>query len=226
MHNVTAHLDPVTKARMIDGDWNAFAVDKPFFYNFSLAKHVIESYEPNPHLPIQISMDFNVQPMTSIISQKLNVMDSVTFDEIKIDSGSVEEMCHQVKARYARWLGNLTITGDATGRNREKVRMGNITAYKLIKQELNLKDREINVPNTNMAIKDSRTLCASVQHHSGWRITKNCKLTISDCVNSQVDEEGELIKTQNKGAHFLDCQRYSLHDFYFDFISNPRKYQK
>jgi hypothetical protein len=211
---------------MIDGDWTAFAVDKPYFYNFTLGKHVIPSYEPNPHLPILVSFDFNVEPMTSLITQSVSMMDSVTFDEIEIKTGSVEEMCQQVKAKYPRWIGNIVVTGDATGRAREKVRMGNITSYKLIRQELGLKDRDLQVPNVNPAHKDSRQLCASILFHSGWRITENCKQTIADCVNASVDEDGELVKTKGQGRHFFDNCRYTLHALYPDFISNPYRYQR
>lgn len=201
MQNITAHLDPITKARLIDGDWTAFAVNKPYFYNFSLQKHVIDSYTPNPHLPLLISFDFNIEPMTATVSQSVDLMNSVTFDELKIPQGSVEEMCELIKAKYTPWLGNIDITGDATGRNREKVRRGNINAYKLIKEELGLYDRNILVPSVNLPHKDSRVLCTSVLQHSGWRITKNCKETINDCVFAQVDDQGDLIKTKDQGRH-------------------------
>lgn len=225
MHNVTDHLDPLIKRRMIDGDWTAFAVDNQYFYNFDVSKHVIPSYTPNPHLPILVSFDFNVEPMTSLISQRVNLMGTYTFDEIKIGTGSVEEMCHRIKAKYGSWLGNIHVTGDATGRAREKVRMGNITAYKLISQQLNLRERDLLVPTINMAHKDSRTLCASILFHSGWRITQNCTETIEDCIGAQVDEEGELVKSKEKGRHFFDNVRYTLHTFYPDFISNPGRYR-
>lgn len=225
MHNVTAHLDPLTKARMIDGDWTAFAVDKPYFYNFSIGKHVIDSYTPNPHLPILVSFDFNIEPMTSTISQPINLMSSRTFDEIKINNGSVEEMCEQIKAKYAHFMGNIDVTGDATGRNREKVRRGNINAYRVIKDELGLTDRNIRVPMSNLAHKDSRVLCTSVLQHADWKITKNCKESINDCVNASVDEFGELVKTKEQGRHFFDNIRYTHAAIYPDFITNPNKYR-
>lgn len=225
MHNVTAHLDPMTKARLIDGDWSAFAVDKPYFYNFSLGTHVIDSYTPNPHLPILISFDFNIEPMTSTVSQTVNKMATYTFDELKINNGSVEEMCELIRSKYMHFLGNIDITGDATGRNREKVKRGNLNAYRLIKEELGLDDYNILVPNTNMAHKDSRVLCTSVLQHAEWRITKNCKESINDCVYAQVDEYGDLVKTKEQGRHFFDNIRYTLHTVYEDFITNPDRYE-
>lgn len=225
MHNVTAHLDDTTRKRLIDGDWTAFAVDKPYFYNFSMAKHVIESYKPNPHLPILISFDFNLQPMTSTVSQQIDTLTFVTFAEHSVNNGSVEEMCEVIKSEYPQFLGNMDVTGDATGRNREKVRRGNINSYKVIKEDLDLTDRSIRVPSVNMAHKDSRVLCASVMQHAKWSITKNCEESIADCVSAQVDEFGELIKTKDQGRHFFDTLRYGLHTIFPDFIKHPDKYR-
>ena len=225
MHNVTAHLDPLTKARLIDGDWSAFAVDKPYFYNFSLQRHVVDSYTPNPHLPILVSFDFNIEPMTCTVTQALDIVTSSTFDEIKINNGSVEEICEVVKAKYAPFLGNIDVTGDATGRNREKVRRGNINAYRVIKDMLGLFDRNILVPTQNLAHRDSRVLCTSVLEHAKWTITRNCKESINDCVYAQVDEQGDLVKTKEQGRHFFDNIRYTIATLYPDFIRNPNKYR-
>lgn len=225
MHNVTAHLDPLTKARMIDGDWSAFAVDKPYFYNFSLGKHIIPEYEPNPHLPILISYDFNVEPMTALVGQ-LDGWIGTIFDEIEVKTGSVEEINEIIKVKYMHWLGFIDVTGDATGRNREKVKRGNINAYTQIKQDLELQDRNLLVRSANLAHKDSRNLCCSVLQHAQFRITAGCKKTINDCVYAQVDGQGELIKTKDEGRHFFDNVRYMIGTFYSDFIKNPDKYRE
>lgn len=225
MHNVTAHLDDLTKRRLIDGDWSAFAVDKPFFYTFSMDKHMIDEYTPNPHVPLVISFDFNIQPMTSTVSQPMTVNESVTFDELRVNQGSVEEMCELISVKYMQFLGNITITGDATGRNREKVRRGNINAYKVIKEMLGLLDRDILVRSANLPHKDSRVLCASVMQHSGWRITKNCTETIQDLIYAKVDEHGDLIKDKASPQHFADNIRYTIDCIYSDFIDNPHKYR-
>src|SRR5690606_34664434 len=100
MHNVTAHLDTLTRKRLIDGDWTAFAVDKPYLYSFTLDKHVVDGYVPNPHLPILVSFDFNIEPMTCTITQAIDIVTSCTFDEIKVNNGSVEEICELIKSKY------------------------------------------------------------------------------------------------------------------------------
>jgi hypothetical protein len=225
MHNVTAHLDPLTKARMIDGDWSAFAVDKPYFYNFSLGKHVIKQSEftPNKHLPIVVSFDFNVEPMTAIVAQQFKG-ETVIFDEFEIKTGSTEEMCELIKVKYMGW--EIDVTGDATGRNRTSVTRGNLNHYRVIKDGLELTDRNLIVPRQNMAHKDSRVLCCSVLQHAEFFITENCKKTINDCIYAQVDEKGELIKTKDQGRHFFDNARYIIHAYFKDFIKHPDRYEE
>lgn len=209
--------------------WGVVVKSDKFFYAFSNDKHIIPFYEPNPHLPITVSFDFNVVPMTAIVAQKLTDTYSVVFDELKVPEGSTEEMCELIKAKYISWLYNMTITGDATGRNREKALRGNINSYTVIKQELELPDRDILVKSKNPENKDARILCNSVLMHAEFKITANCKETIDDMVYGaiKVGPKGkiEIIKTGDVGRHFLDNAKYIIDCFYPDFISNPKKYR-
>lgn len=210
--------------------WGVVVKSDKFFYAFSNDKHIIPSYEPNPHLPITVSFDFNVVPMTAIVAQKLTDTHSVVFDELKVPQGSTEEMCELVKAKYINWLYNMDITGDSTGRNREKARRGNINSYIVIKDELQLADRDIKVKSKNPENKDARVLCNSVLMHADFKITANCKETIEDMVYGaiKVNTNGkiEIIKTDDVGRHFLDNAKYIIDCFYPDFITNPKKYRQ
>lgn len=218
------NLDSLTRRRMIEGDWTAFAVEKPYLYNFRVDKHVTnEVYEINPHLPILVSFDFNVEPMTTVLGQKTDESTVHVFDEKTINTGSAEEMAELVKSDYPGY--EIQITGDATGKNREKARRGNINAYTVIKDVLELYDRDIRVPTKNPAHRDSRILCNSVLQHANVIIHSNCENTIRDCVYSQVDEDGDLVKTKDEGRHHFDNFRYLLHEMFHDFIKNPKKYR-
>jgi hypothetical protein len=125
-----------------------------------------------------------------------------------------------------KWSGNIDVTGDATGRNREKVKRGNINAYRQIKDDLNLSDYNLKVPKSNMAHKDSRQLCNSVLTHADFLITENCVQTIADVASASVNDQGELIKDKQNGLHFFDNYRYTIHEYYSDFITNPNKYRE
>lgn len=219
-------MDDETAKQEVDGEFIDLTNMK-FLYSFSESEHVIpeSEFKVNPHLPIMISYDFNVEPMTAIVSQNLTLWKTVIFDEITVKVGSVEEIDELIVTKYNSFTGNIDITGDATGRNREKVKRGNINAYKQIKDDLGLLDRNIKVPSSNPAHKDSRQLCNSVLQHAEVLITDNCKQTISDVVSGMVNGMGELVKDKENGLHFFDNFRYTLHAHYPDFITNPNKYR-
>lgn len=209
--------------------WGVVVKSNKFYYAFSREKHIIPSYVPNPHLPITVSFDFNVVPMTAIVAQKLSDLNAIVFDELKVPEGSTEEMCELIKAKYIGWYYNIEVTGDSTGRNREKARRGNINSYMVIKEELSLSDNDLKVKSKNPENKDARILCNSVLIHAQFQITENCKETIEDmiygAIRSTTSGKIEIIKTDTEGRHFLDNSKYIIDCFYPDFISNPKKYK-
>lgn len=201
------------------------ANDRPFLYAFEEKKHVIESYTPNPHLPILLSWDFNREPMTCLVCQQLDIRTLYIFDEIDIRDGSTPEVCEIIQASYPQWLYNMDVTGDATGRNRSALTRGNLNHYRIMKDMLSLTDDQIRVPTVNLAHSDSRVLCNSVLKNANIFITKNCKRTIKDAIMAMVDDEGELIKNNTYPLHKFDALRYSIACCFADFIKQPNKYR-
>jgi hypothetical protein len=163
--------------------------------------------------------------MTALVAQQTNILECTVFDEVELKDGSTPEITDILIAKYSGWLGSIDVSGDATGRNRSALTVGNLNHYRIIKDKLRLLDRNIRVPLQNMAHRDSRVLCNSVLQNGKFRITENCHKTIMDCIYASVDEDGELIKTQEQGRHFFDNTRYVIHTFYFDFIRHPNKYR-
>lgn len=200
------------------------ANDRPFMYAFS-SRNIVDSYTPNPHLPIIFSADFNKDPMTCLIGQQLDLHTVYAFDELDMPDGSTPEMAEKLKADYISWMFNMRVTGDATGRNRSALVKGNLNHYRIFKDVLKLHDDDIRVPKQNMALSDSRVLCNSVLKNARFFITKNCKRTIKDLEMAMVDTEGELIKNPTFPAHHFDTCRYLIHECYADFIRNPNKYR-
>lgn len=202
------------------------ANDRPFLYKFSDKIHVIDEYTPNPHLPITISFDFNKDPMTALIGQQIDIWTAYAFAEINLPEGSTPEVCDLIITDYIKWKYNMDVTGDATGRNRSALTVGNLNHYRIIREKLELEDDNLKMPKTNPALSDSRVLCNSVLQNANFRITKNCKKTIKDAAAAFVDKSGELVKTQVEGLHHFDTLRYMMHYFYSDFIKNPDKYRR
>lgn len=201
------------------------ANDRPFLYKFNAKVHVVDSYTPNPNLPILISFDFNKNPMTALVGQQVNLLESYAFAEINLPEGSTPEVCDMIITDFPGWMGQMDVTGDATGRNRSALTVGNLNHYRVIKDKLRLRDYNLKMPMTNPAHSDSRVLCNSVLQNAKFYITKNCKKTIRDAEMAYVDDAGDLVKTQMDGLHHFDTLRYLLHAFYPDFIKSPNKYR-
>lgn len=224
---IAATYDDLTKAQEINGEF-VDLTEKPFLYAFDRTKHEISRYEPNEHLPITVSFDFNKDPITSVIGQRVDIITFVCFDEMKIQNGSTPELCEMIIAKYPHWVqsGQITITGDATGQNRSPLVRGGLNHYMIIKKALKLKDSQILVRASNLSHKNSRVLCNSVLQNAQFYLTESCKETINDCIYAEVDETGELIKTAKEGRHFFDNVRYLIDSQFPDFIENPKKYRQ
>lgn len=202
------------------------ANDRPYLYSFDEKRHVIESYTPNPHLPIIASLDFNKDPMTCLIGQQVDLWTVYAFAEIDMPDGSTPEIAEQIKSDYSQWLYNIDVTGDATGRARSALTRGNLNHYRILKDTLSLSDDQIKVPTVNAALSDSRVLCNSVLKNANFYITRACKKTIKDMQMAMVDHEGELIKNQTFPCHKIDSARYLIGECYKDFIKDPNKYRR
>jgi hypothetical protein len=204
-------LDPITYKRFVEGDWSAFAVDKPFAYCFKETKHV-GSVEFNPEHELRISFDFNVDPITAVASQQIG--NQIRFiKEFRLNNSNIYELCDQVKATYP--FAVLNVTGDATGRSRSALTTGNINYYTVIKEKLYLTDGQMNVPTINPAHSDSRVLCNSILSNFDLVIDKSCRFLIEDLTYVEVTPEGKIDKTKDKfRSHLLDCFLYTLNTFH------------
>jgi hypothetical protein len=202
------------------------ANDRPFLYSWDPKKHVIDEYKPNPHLPLIFALDFNKDPMTCLVAQQIDLWTVYAFAEIDMPNGSTPEVCEVIQVDYRNWMGNMQVTGDATGRNRSALTRGNLNHYRVIKDMLELRDDDIRVPKQNLALSDSRVLCNSVLKNADLYITKNCKHTIKDVEMAMVDNEGELIKNPTFPCHKLDALRYLISETYKDFIKHAEKYRQ
>jgi hypothetical protein len=201
--------------------------DRPFLYAFERAVHVVkERYQPNPHLPIIVSFDFNKDPMTCSVGQMGNIRQLHVFDAIKIENGSTPELCDRIVAKYPGWILNIEVTGDATGKNRSPLLVGEVNHYTIIKQKLKLKDSQLKIQSKNRELSASRILCNSILQNSEVTIWEGLAEFVNDIALASVDSDGELVKNNEHGLHFFDNFRYMLEASYPDFIDKPWIYQK
>lgn len=87
------------------------------YYAFDRTKHVGE-YKFNPTLPIYIGMDFNIDPMSSIVLQEQPDGEIWVVDEAILFGSNVQETADELSRRYYRYLNQISIYPDPAGNNR------------------------------------------------------------------------------------------------------------
>lgn len=212
------NLDPITYKRHIEGDWSAFSVDSPFAYAFSEQKHVGKC-EFNKAIEVQLSFDFNVDPVVAIAAQSYN--NSIYFiKEFKLKNSDIYELCDHIKSYFP--FAVFRVTGDATGQARSAISKGNLNYYHVIKQRLGLTDLQMRQPTINPSISDSRVLLNSMLQNYNIVIDKDlCPNFIFDLKYVEVDAEGDILKdrsSETRKADLLDAGRYLLNTFHKNFL--------
>lgn len=218
-------MDSETAKQEIYGEFIDLT-EKKFLYAYNEPKHIVKLiYNPNPHLNIIISFDFNKDPMTCSIGQGTDIRTLKIFDCMKIMSGSTPELCDMILAKYPQFMFKMDVTGDATGKNRSPLLEGDINHYVIIKQKLKLADHNLKVQTKNKELSASRILCNSILQNADVTITENCQDLIND-LGATVDGFGELIKNKANPLHFFDNFRYMLECQFPDFIDKNHLYAK
>jgi len=212
-------LDPITKGRMIEADWNSFAVKKAFAYSWDDKKHIHKcEYDPGHYL--YLSFDFNRDPITCIVRQYIDGQIRY-IKEYRIETSNIEELCDYVLADFHDAV--LIVTGDATGRNSTALVRGNLNYWKVIKSRLGLSDSQMKVPKSNPSVKDTRIITNSILTHFDLIIDPSCEFLIDDLRYCEVDENGDIDKDKDKHkTHLLDCLRYDLNTHFKHLIHIPR----
>jgi len=105
-------------AQLYEAVWADFN-DLPA-YEFDRGVHVDSTKAAyDPHLPIEISCDFNVDPMCWSIGQHRREL-IWTFDEILIGGGATTKAaCEEFISRYPDRSLEITVFGDRSGRSRD-----------------------------------------------------------------------------------------------------------
>jgi hypothetical protein len=74
----------------------------------------VQDLKANPHRPLLWALDFNVDPMSSVIVQ-LNGSKVEVLDEIVIRHGTTYQACEEFLKRYEKHRAGVEVYGDASG---------------------------------------------------------------------------------------------------------------
>ena len=153
------------------------------YHAFSRTAHVAEE-RLEMGLPLLWAVDFNVDPMCSIVAQRQGEKIHV-LDEIVISRASTYQACEEFWGRFNRYLGGgLIVYGDASGNS---LKTTGSTDYQMIREfflRTPLRSVDYRVPKANPAVRDRvlmvnaklRTASGDVQ----MRIAPQCRELIKD----------------------------------------------
>jgi hypothetical protein len=216
------NLDPMTGQRMIEGDWSAFPVDKPFAYCFDSERHIVKSLDIDYRLPIYLSFDFNVDPIVCLIAQHGNKWIRIPR-EYRIENSNLFELIKRLRAELQEREGprpRLYVTGDASGKSRHATSKYK-GAYDLISKELGVRMSQMRgIFGANPQISETHTVLNGIlaNYPEFFISLEGCPYLIEDLEQVEYTEGFCIDKGRDKRqSHLLDALRYYLYHFHRDW---------
>ena len=213
--------------------WDALYQQRPrplgagrLYDNFSLA-NIDDSLQLRPELPLQIMLDFNVDPgMHLLIGQHDPKKDLfVCVDEIHGDRMNVRQAVDAFAAwlrahgwqqgRPLPWAGDLEIFGDASGNSQWAGTSE--SCYDIVRQKLNALQLPHRVRHltANPPIReriDAVNECMSdVKGARHFHCTPRCKRLIADFRGMKSNTDGLIDKREHALSHASDAVGYWIH---------------
>jgi hypothetical protein len=151
------------------------------YFAFDRAKHV-KDYPVDRSRPIVWALDFNVNPMCSVVAQVIGGI-VIVHDEIVLRRASTLDACQEFQARFGHHAAGVEIYGDASGAHMQTA--GN-TDYEIISEFLRSNGYQyvFRVPRSNPPVRDRvATMNAMLEAASGevrLYVNKRCKELIKD----------------------------------------------
>jgi hypothetical protein len=193
------------------------------YYAFSRTKHV-RAVGFNPQLPLCWSMDFNVDPMASVLCQ-IDGDEVRVLEEIVLRNSNTPAACKAFRDRAQKYLdalkGNgwatvplkVRVYGDSAGNARKT--SADRTDWKIVQDALRGDPSLIpsfHVPGSNPSVKARiNAVNARLESAAGdvrMFIAPGCRDLVADLEQVAYDSSGDLDKSDPKRTHISDALGY------------------
>jgi hypothetical protein len=137
------------------------AVETNRVYSAFDRKDHVRDLQPDGRYPLLCALDFNVDPMSSVVVQRQGEKLAV-LDEIVIKRASTWEACEEFFSRFGCHAGGLIVYGDASGNS---LKTTGTTDYQMIRQFFGrtpYRGVDYRVPGANPLVRD-RVLMMNAQ---------------------------------------------------------------
>jgi len=209
-------------------EWLAEFVDfsgSMWLYEFKKDIHLQSGLEITPYDSLHLSFDFNNEPCTCLISQKIDKPASegggINFIKEFAVNGGTRPLCNEVKKyleliKIKGFKSAIWVTGDNSGTKHDT--RSNTTDYQLIRDILGIPFAFfIDTRKANPRLTHSRNICNIAFYHNLVFIDpEGCPILAADCTKAKPKEgTDELIKDRvNNKNDSMDAFRYDLNAWF------------
>lgn len=182
------------------------------YFAFKRAGNVAE-VEIAAGSPLLWALDFNVDPMSSVVAQ-MEGGEVRVLDEIVLNRASTYDACTEFGNRFAEHAGGLVIYADASGARRQTSGTTDVEILKKFVSERAYGEVRFKIPKANPAVRDRVTLMNSkLESAAGERklvVHPRCKELIKDFEQVMYKENSQVIDKDRdpKRTHLSDALGY------------------
>jgi len=184
------------------------------YSSFSRGDHV-KSLHVSRGSPLLWALDFNVDPMSSVVAQ-MEGRTVLVLDEIAMRHASTHEACEQFEKRFPSHPGGIVIYGDASGNSRQTT---GASDYQIVREYFRGNygaHVEYKVPKVNPSVRERIMLTnAKLRSASGdvrLLVDPKCKELIKDFeqVSYKADSNAIDKEKDRRRTHLSDALGYLL----------------
>jgi Terminase large subunit, T4likevirus-type, N-terminal len=177
----------------------------------------VRRIEVDQKLPLLWTLDFNVDPMCSIVAQKDGGQFRVV-DEIVLRHATTVQACEEFLKRYPRHMAGVKVFGDAAGRHEQTTGSSD---FQIIQEMLRANSgvrAQYCVPQANPVVRDRLNvvngLLRSASGDVGLLVDERCRELIQDfeqvsykANSGQIDKDRDRMRT-----HLSDAVGYLVYE--------------
>jgi hypothetical protein len=173
----------------------------------------VRDLEAERGLPLMWALDFNVDPMCSVVAQVDGQQVSV-LDEIVLSRASTYDACEEFGRRFAEHPAGLVVHADASGARLQTSGTTDVEILRNFLREGPYGEARFRIPRSNPPVRDRVTLMnAKLESAAGERslwIDPRCKELIKDLEQVTYQENSMLIDKDRdpRRTHLSDALGY------------------
>jgi hypothetical protein len=173
----------------------------------------VRDVELNPSLPLLWALDFNVDPMSSVVAQR-NGDELAVLDEIVLSRATTMQACEEFRGRFSSHAAGMKVYADASGARMQTTGTSDLDVLKKEFGDGAHGKVEFKVPKANPAVRERVALVnAKLGNAAGVRslvVHSACKELIKDFEQVAYKDGSQVIDKErdSKRTHLSDALGY------------------